>query len=233
MPKRTPLVTQHLEKISREAFEEYQDIVKAFVRGRQGVYALYRRDKLYYVGLASNLRNRLRHHLKDRHGQAWDRFSVYLTIGDDHLKELETLILRIAKPLGNKMAGTFVKSEELRWKFRKAIRDVHRIREDQMIGKVPRVGKAPSREAVGEEDGKNPILSDYKNLPKSIRGKYRGKTVRASVRNDGSIFFKGQRYLSPSKAGAVAIGKSACNGWRFWCYERSPGDWVRLDTLRQ
>lgn len=68
MPKRAPLVTQHLERISREALEEYQDIVKKFVRGRQGVYALYRGEKLYYVGLASNLRNRLRHHLKDRQG---------------------------------------------------------------------------------------------------------------------------------------------------------------------
>jgi hypothetical protein len=93
MPRRKPLVTQHLEKISRDALEKYQDIVKGFVRSRQGVYALYRGDKLYYVGLASNLRNRLRHHLKDRHGQAWDRFSVYLTIGDGHLKELESLIL--------------------------------------------------------------------------------------------------------------------------------------------
>gem|GEM_PF-1387997 len=34
MAKRNPLVNQHLERISREALEEYQDIVKKFVRGR-------------------------------------------------------------------------------------------------------------------------------------------------------------------------------------------------------
>src|SRR4030043_614278 len=98
MSKRAPLVCQHLENISREALEKYQNIVQRYVRRRQGVYALYRRNKLYYVGLASNLRSRLSHHLRDRHGDSWDRFSVYLTIGDSHLQELEALILRIVQP---------------------------------------------------------------------------------------------------------------------------------------
>jgi len=74
------------------------------------VYALYKRSKLYYVGLAKDLKA----HLNDRHGQSWDRFSVYLTIGDEHLKELESLILRIVKPKGNKVKGKFAKSQDLR-----------------------------------------------------------------------------------------------------------------------
>ena len=113
MSKRAPLVCQHLENVSRTALEKYQAIVKEFVRRRRGVYALYRKDKLYYVGLATNLRSRLRRHLRDRHGQSWDRFSVYLTIGDSHLKELESLILRMVSPKGNKQSGRFVKSEDL------------------------------------------------------------------------------------------------------------------------
>jgi hypothetical protein len=82
MPKRTPLVCQHLENVSREVLEQHQDIVRQYVRHRQGVYALYRRGRLYYVGLASNLRTRLAHHLKDRHHGSWDRFSVYLMGAD-------------------------------------------------------------------------------------------------------------------------------------------------------
>ncbi len=77
-------------------------MIRQYVRRRQGVYALYRGRKLYYVGLASNLRSRLRHHLKDRHQDSWDTFSVYITISDGHLRELEALILRIIKPPGNK-----------------------------------------------------------------------------------------------------------------------------------
>lgn len=54
------LVCQHLENISRKALENYQNIIKEYVKGRHGVYALYRKGNLYYVGLASNLRNRLK-----------------------------------------------------------------------------------------------------------------------------------------------------------------------------
>ncbi len=103
-----------MENISRQALEKYQHIIRQYVRQRHGVYALYRRSRLYYVGLASNLRTRLTHHLKDRHSQSWDRFSVYLTIGDSHLRELESLLLRIAKTKGNKQKGRFPKSEDLR-----------------------------------------------------------------------------------------------------------------------
>ena len=38
MSKRMPLVSQHLESISREALEKYQDIVRRYVRRRQRVY---------------------------------------------------------------------------------------------------------------------------------------------------------------------------------------------------
>src|ERR1700722_2365049 len=102
MPKRNPLVCQHLENIAREVLEQRQDIIRQYVRHRQGVYALYRRGEIYYVGLASNLRSRLAHHMKDRHQDSWDRFSVYVTIGDSHIREMESLIIRILKPPGNK-----------------------------------------------------------------------------------------------------------------------------------
>jgi len=101
MARQAQLVSQHLENISHEALSKYQDVIRSYVRGRQGIYALYRKNEIYYVGLASNLRSRLKHHLRDRHKKLWDRFSVYLTIGDSHLKELESLILRTVKPSGN------------------------------------------------------------------------------------------------------------------------------------
>jgi hypothetical protein len=65
MSKRTPLVCQHIENISRDALEKFQDVIRSYVRHRQGVYALYRRTKLYYVGLAKDLRWRLKAHLND------------------------------------------------------------------------------------------------------------------------------------------------------------------------
>jgi len=45
------LVCQHLENISRDALEKHQKIIKQYVRRRNGVYALYRKEKLYFVAL--------------------------------------------------------------------------------------------------------------------------------------------------------------------------------------
>ena len=59
------LVSQHLENVSRDALKKYQNIIKNYVRGRHGIYALFKRNRLYYVGLASNLRNRLKHIYRD------------------------------------------------------------------------------------------------------------------------------------------------------------------------
>ncbi len=75
MSRRKPLVTQHIEKISRELLRDYQDIIKEYIKNQPVVYALYRRGKLHYVGLAGNLERRLKQHLRDRHGSSWDQFS--------------------------------------------------------------------------------------------------------------------------------------------------------------
>lgn len=82
MPKKVGLVCQHLEHISVRALDQYQQIIRAYVRQREGVYALYKKRRLYYVGLASDLKWRLGAHLKDRHKEKWDSFSVYLTVND-------------------------------------------------------------------------------------------------------------------------------------------------------
>jgi len=113
MPTGKRLVTEHLENISWRVLEDYPQVVSDMIKRRAGVYALYKGEKLYYVGLASNLMGRLKTHLKDRHRGAWNRFSVYLTLRDEHIKELESLLLRIVNPEGNKQRGSFVKSHNL------------------------------------------------------------------------------------------------------------------------
>ena len=227
MKKRAQLVCQHLENISREALERDPEIIYQYVRGRQGVYALYRRGKLYYVGLATNLRNRLKHHLKDRHGHSWDRFSVYLTIGDHHLRELEALILCMVKPSGNKQKGKFARSEDLHRRFR---RDIKRRVLAQVDGLF---GDAHPRATAIEPDGRKPVLTAYVIAPMKLRAFYKGKMLFARVRRSGTIRFAGKLYNSPSVAGGAAVKRRTCNGWTFWEYERAPGDWVKLDELRQ
>jgi hypothetical protein len=231
MSKRASLVCQHLENISREALEKYQDIIRQYVRRRQGVYALYRRGKLHYVGLASNLRSRLAHHLKDRHRDSWDRFSVYLTIGDSHLKELESLILRIVKPIGNKLKGKFQKSDDIRRRF---ARDVRSYQHNELISLLGKKILEEEEEEEGEfYEGRKPVLGKYIEGPMKLRARYKGKILSARVRRNGLIRFRGKIYSSPSQAGAVACKRRTCNGWTFWQYERAPGDWIPLNELRK
>lgn len=230
--KQAQLVCQHLENISRDALEQHQDIIRQYVRGRWGVYALYRRNKLYYVGLATNLRNRLKHHLRDRHGSSWDRFSVYLTIGGHHLRELEALILRTAKPSGNKQQGKFARSEDLRRRFRA---DIKRVLMDQVDGLFGDLRPSRPHRRTPRLSGADhtPVLAEYITGPLALRGKHKGQRLTAKVRRDGMVRFGGKLFHSPSMAGAAAVKRPSCNGWTFWEYERAPGDWVKLDQLRK
>ena len=147
LPKRNPLVSQHLENISREALEQLQEIIREYVRNQQGVYVLYRGDKIYYIGLASNLRNRLAQHMKDHHQDSWDRFSVYITIGDRHIREMESLIVRISKPPGNKQKGRFAKSEDLLRRFKRDLAEKRRLEDGDMFGE-PHLVRKSSRSEV-------------------------------------------------------------------------------------
>jgi len=214
--KKTPkLVTQYLEKISREALEKHFDIVRQFMRRRNGVYALFRKGKLYYVGLASDLRHRLKHHLKGRHGERWDAFSVYLTIGDQHMRELESLILRISEPPGNKQLGKFAGAEDIWKKFYRSIGLKQRAERDRIIGVVPEEKEVP------------------RLIPRAvrIRGKVKSRFIKAKLRPDLTVRWSGKIYKSPSAA-ARAVRKQNTNGWSFWLFQRSPGDWVPIDELR-
>ncbi len=233
MPKHTPLVSQYLEKIHKSVLEKYQDIIREYVAKRHGVYALHRGNRLYYAGLASNLRNRLRNHLRNRHGQSWDHFSVHLTIGDSHIKELESLVLRIVSPPGNKLVGKFDKAENLRNRLGQALRQQHRELERELIGgqkrKTPVKPRATSPKNL---KGQPPVLSRYVFSPLKLKAKFKNKIVDARVSGNGTIRFAGETYFSPSRA-AKAVCNRSCNGWTFSSYEHAPGDWVLLDQLRK
>jgi Restriction Enzyme Adenine Methylase Associated len=230
MAKRVPLVCQHLENISRDVLKNHQDIIRNYVRGRHGVYALYKGDRLYYVGLASNLKMRLGSHGRNQHGQQWDRFSVYLTIGDRTLRELEALLLRIVKPKGNSQKGKFAKSEDLKRRFGRDMREYYRGEVSSLLGRPIKASKAKIKPIPKGKIG---------NTVKVLRGRalrlrrvYKGKLYKARLRADGKVTLNRVVYPSPSAAGKAVCGH-ALNGWQFWNCERAPGDWVKLAKLRR
>ena len=202
-----------------QALEKYQDIIRQYIRGRHGIYALYRKGKLQYVGLASNLRARLHRHLRDRHKDSWDHFSVYLTIDNRGIKELETLLLRIVSPSGNRVGGKFVRSQNLAVQLRRDIRAWHREQE-QLLVPVRRKAAGEKKVRVERQVGGKAPLAAYVSEPKKMRVRYKGKLYRARIRRDGTILYDSVVYQTPSAAG-MAVRKRATNGWQFWQYERA------------
>ncbi len=80
------------------------------------------------IGLASKLPSRLSHHLKDRHAGNWDRFNFYAIRSKKYIKDLESILIRVAQPEGNRQRGGFGKDKNLRRTLRKEI--IESIRAD-------------------------------------------------------------------------------------------------------
>jgi len=231
--RNSQLVCQHLENVSRKMLEKYQDIVRDLVRGRNGVYAMYKGTQLYYVGLASSLLRRLKRHLKDSHAGTWDRFSVYLTIGPRYMREMESLLIHIARPPGNRVKGDFINCEDLLTVVRREYHARVKREEDDLFGLDSKSGtKRHKRERSRVKSaGRKAVLADYVECVRNLRATYKGKTLKAIVLRDGRIRFRGKTYTSPSLAATAAVASGNRNGWSFWRYQRAPGDWVALKEL--
>jgi len=93
-----------IELLSEQMF---RDELRKLMKGYSGLYALYRGQRLYYVGLADNIFWRLHHHTRNRHRGKWNRFAIYRISRVRFLKDIEALVLRIAKPPGNAVSGNF------------------------------------------------------------------------------------------------------------------------------
>jgi predicted GIY-YIG superfamily endonuclease len=213
------------------ALVDYPDIVDELIHGRSGVYALYHGDKLYYVGLASNLKRRLRAHLGDRHKDEWDRFSVYLTRHDEHMKELESLLLRIMSPRGNIQGGRFMESQNLNTGMLKQIRARDAEHRAVLLGKgAVRRGTQTKSRRKNATGGAS--LADVLERRYAIRGWHRGWEYRATLLKDGRISYGGKHYASPSAA-AGTITQTRRNGLRFWHYRNPQREWAPIAELRR
>ena len=92
---------ESLESISKKLFSEHAEIILELIGDSSGIYALYDDNELYYVGRASNLKRRIKQHLKDRHDSQWTHFSLFLIKRDDYIGDIESLLIRIAELVGH------------------------------------------------------------------------------------------------------------------------------------
>ncbi|KKU14698.1 MAG: Excinuclease ABC C subunit domain protein [Parcubacteria group bacterium GW2011_GWB1_45_9] len=97
--------------------------LEALMRGYAGIYALYKSEKLYYVGLTGNLHGRIKWHLKDRHSGKWNHFKIFRIQKVQYLKDIETLIHHIAETRGNRVKGQVPRNSDFNHVLREVLRE--------------------------------------------------------------------------------------------------------------
>ena len=229
MKKQQQLVLQQLEDVSWRVLNEYPHIIKSMIKGKWGVYALYKKKKLYYVGLASNLMGRLKTHLRDRHYNEWDRFSVYLTIKSSHIKELESLLIRVTDPTGNRTKGKFIKSQGIKSTLNELIKEHDADRRARLIGGFVEIRRQKTK---AKKAGGTKSLAGIFNKRVTLKATYKGKQNQASLRKDGTIMYKNKIYTSPTAVAKIVTKRKTISGWSFWNYKDHKNEWIKLKMLK-
>lgn len=120
-PTKGALIKGISQQLPRELLFEptFREELRGLMRGYSGLYVLYRRNSLYYIGLAKDLFWRLHTHTKDKHNKCWDRFAIYRIARIRYLKDIESLLLRVANPPGNAVTGNFHRDADVTKVLRK------------------------------------------------------------------------------------------------------------------
>jgi hypothetical protein len=104
--KRGSLIEHSLDGIKRESFEVIKRELRNVLEGKMGIYALYKKDKLVRVGLGTKIYFRVKGHSENKKLH-WDTVSLFLIKKEmlKYLRDLETAVVRIAKPKYNQQKG--------------------------------------------------------------------------------------------------------------------------------
>lgn len=221
-----PLVLNRLENVSKDVFQQYFSLITELVGDSPGVYALYDGADLYYVGKSTELRKRVRHHLKDRHLASWTHFSLYLARREDHIHEIESLLVRIANPKGNRVIPRGRSTGAMVKQLKALIKARQKEELAQLFGTKRAAGRV---ERKVEEVKKAYRLAGLVSRPTRLYRTYKGREYKAILSPQGLVRLNGKRFSSVTAAAkSVVKAKGAINGRGFWYIRSGTGDWVRL-----
>ena len=220
------LFNRKLEKVSKEIFEKYHGALSELVGTSHGVYALYNENELYYVGKTSDLKRRIKQHLKDRHVAQWTHFSLYLMSKSAYIGDIESVLISIADPTGNKAKPKGTADAELR----KDLEDIVKKRQEEERSRLFGTKKSSKRKK-SKTQTKRPTLKNIFSKARPLSTKFKGKEYKARLLISGKIRYKGKLYDTPSGAAVAALGGSK-SGWNYWEVQNEDGNWVKLSTLK-
>lgn len=223
------LVVDRIESVSKDVFQEYYEQITALVGDSPGIYALYDGADLYYVGKSIDLRKRVKDHLTDRHLASWSHFSLYLVRKADHIPEIESLLVRIANPKGNRVIPKGKSTGALAKKLRRSISEKQKQVLQTLFAPKQAAQKIDRRHATGRPKTLVGLVTKASKLYRT----YKGQEYTATLNTKGIITFKGESYTSPSGAAKALVGPRAVNGWHFWYVQNPAGDWVTLADYKR
>lgn len=224
-----PLVINRLESVSKDVFKQYYPLITELVGDSPGIYALYDDSDLYYVGKSTELRKRVKQHLKDRHLASWTHFSLYLARREDHIHEIESLLVRVANPKGNRVIPRGKSTGALVELLKKRIQERQRSELAGLFATKQAVGRVQRSAAVISSHSLAGLVDRSTKLYRT----YRGHEYSATLSPKGYVNFNGRRYSSVTAAAkAVIKRKGAVSGRGFWYIQNSNGDWVKLVNFK-
>ena len=203
------IITKKLQNVNIAAVQDFSPILLDFVGENQGIYALYKGAKLYYIGRAANLQKRLSQHLRDRHQRKWDKFSLFVVNNEKHIGDLESLLIDICEPTGNR-AHPKGQAKDLKKEFEDRIDAFHADEKALLLGNKP-------------------ICKKKKTI--SLYNVYKDNKYTAIFDcQKHTVIYKKITYSSPSAA-ARTITKQNVNGLLFWKGKDKKGKIVPLKKL--
>ncbi len=221
------LVVKKLENVSKLIFRNYYKQITDLIGNSHGIYALYDENELYYVGKSTDLKNRVKQHLKDRHYASWSHFSLYLVRKADHIGEIESLLIRIANPKGNRKKYRADKKSSLMKLLQASVKQRQQEEFNAMFGRT-----AAKCASTDKGDKQAFTLDGLVRKKTALYRTYKGKEYRALLTSTGKIKLNGKIFATPTATAMSIVDRGSVNGWNFWYYKNAEGEWARLSDLR-
>jgi|SRR3989344_1864471 len=140
--KRGSFIEYSLSGIKRSSFKVIKRELSSVLKNKKGIYALYDGKKLVRVGLATNIYWRVKGHSKNEKIK-WDNATLFIIRNEmlAYLRDLETVIVRIAKPKYNQQKGRIGDDYYLEKILRRAVKKKREKMRDAKIIKDAELDK--------------------------------------------------------------------------------------------
>lgn len=228
-PSSRSLLINRVENVSKDVFQEYYEQITELIGDKPGIYALYDGPDLYYVGKSIDLRKRVKNHLTDRHLASWTHFSLYLVRRADHIHEIESLLVRISNPKGNRVIPKGRSTGVLAKDLKRLIVAKQKQVVQALFAPKRAVQAADRRHTTGRPERLEGLVPKAAKLYRY----YKGEEYSATLNTKGVITFEGRKFTSASGAAKAVVGARAVNGWNFWYIQNAAGTWVRLADYKK